>query len=193
MQVIPIYIATSARFAACEPVIKYSIEKHSSSPTTIRFISPESLGVRPTGCTGFSNLRYLLPHLLREDGYEYGIYLDVDMLLLADITELYGYRRAGKWVCLEDWSTEVSVVSVTASVPSWKLVMALSKHQLASKVPMLPKIPLCWNSEDSLARDTKLLHFTDLKRQPWFAENDRHHDARAVALWERYQSDSEFI
>lgn len=107
-----------------------------------------------SGCTGFSNVRWAINR---------GIYLDCDMIVLGDIAELWSYREPGKRVCLADGSTEVMVIDGTQTVN---------------------KIPLCWNVEDTTQPNMKLLHFTDLKTQPWFYS---HPDANAVAIYEHYK------
>lgn len=83
---------------------------------------------------------------------------------MADIAELWSYRQPGKTVCLEDGSTEVLVIDGRQIVKG---------------------IPLCWNVEDKVEPGMKLLHFTDLKTQPWFYD---HPNSEAVELWKNYVS-----
>lgn len=181
---IPIYIASSDRFACCEPVIQCSIEQNTNEETHIQFIRPDTLGLPETGCTGFTNLRFTVPELLRRDGYDFGIYLDVDMLLLGDIAELFAYRMTERFVCLMDGSTEVAVISAAIRTPPMAEVCQRHKSYLDGMMPKSRKIPWSWNVEDRFDPEAKLIHFTDLKCQPWFYDN--HPDADAVALWEHY-------
>src|SRR5690606_14692 len=127
---------------------------------------PEPLGLPYTGCTGFTNLRYIIPELCGYRGY--AIYLDVDMLVLADIAELWSYRQVGAWVQLEDGASEVAVIDCAAHthLPPMKHIHHWHKSELARAVKSVDAIPLCWNVEDKTEPGMKLLHFTDLKRQP---------------------------
>jgi lipopolysaccharide biosynthesis glycosyltransferase len=114
--------------------------------------------------------RYAIAEIFGEG---FAIYLDVDMLLVSDIAELWGYRKHGEWRCLQDGSTEVMVIdcAVRNGVPPIGQLMRLKKNQVHPKLN--PAIPLEWNCEDSAPDGAKLIHFTDLKRQPWnVARND---------------------
>ena len=159
---IKVFIGMSERFESIKTLTARSILRNTTVPVDIQYIytSPES------GCTGFSNARYDI---------EYGIYLDPDMIVLGDIADLWAYHKPGKFVCVKDGSTEVAVIDC--------------KHNCRSKHEqhLLPKacdIPLEWNCEDELKPGAKLLHFTDLKTQPWFYD---HPNAEAVAVYEDYK------
>lgn len=52
-----------------------------------------------------------------------------------------------------------------ASTPTARTVHKLQKGQV--RIPAYPCIPAAWNHEDRLYKNTKLLHFTDIDRQPW--------------------------
>ena len=183
---IPIYIASSEKFACCETAIIRSIEENTKSDVDIKIIRPSYIGMRPTGCTGFTNVRFSIPHLLLRDGYDYGIYFDVDMIILGDVAELYEYKRPGKFVCLKDGSTEVAVISAATPVPTINEIAYTNKNALIQRIPRANKIPLSWNVEDRYTPEAKLIHFTDLKRQPWFEENQPHPCQQACEIWERY-------
>lgn len=160
---IPIYIGISKRFDVVKGLTKYSIERNTSAPVNIVHLYPDI----EEGCTGFSNVRYTI---------ERGIYLDCDMIVLGDIAELWGYRRPGKFVCLKDGSTEVAVIDC--------LHYCRNKHQ-QNLLPKEPIIPLNWNCEDKVSPAAKLVHFTDLKTQPWFFQ---HPNKEASALYEQYKT-----
>lgn len=159
---IPIYIGISERFRCIEKMTAMSILEHTSAKVSIQLVYPEV----EEGCTGFTNVRYTI---------RCGIYLDCDMVLLADIADLWAYRSPGNFVCLADGSTEVAVIDC--------------EHRCRNKreehlLPKLPSIPLKWNSEDRMVPGAKLLHFTDLSTQPWF---HAHPNKEAVAIYERYR------
>ena len=127
-----------------------SIVKNTKADVSITHLYPEV----EEGCTGFSKVRWTIDR---------GIYLDCDMIVLGDIAELWSYRRSGKFVCMQDGSTEVAVID---------------------GVSKLPLIPREWNVEDRIEKGMKLLHFTDLKCQPWFYD---HPNPEAVEIWKQYK------
>lgn len=173
-------IGTAERYRAIEPHITHAIHRHASQSVEIRWMRAGENGLKETGCTGFSMYRYAVPELCGYAGS--AIYLDVDMLVLSDIAELWDYGRQGEWVCLADGSTEVMVIdcSVRNSIPPIRELMRLHKSQVR---PVLTnRIPLEWNCEDSAPEGAKLIHFTDLKRQPWFTP--ARSDSATELLWE---------
>lgn len=138
--------------------------------------------MREAGCTGFTNTRFAVPELCREMGYEFGIYLDCDMIVLGDITELFQYARAGQWSVLEDGSNEVSVICASLKYPPKETLHMRHKGTLPRGYDR-PVIPLCWNVEDRVEPKMKLLHFTGLDTQPWFYD---HPDEQAVEIYREY-------
>lgn len=179
---IPIFIASSERFKDVEWLTPFSIRENTQEDTEIYIVRPEWYGMAESGCTGFTNVRWAIPQICRELGYDFGIYLDVDMLVVGDIAELYGYRQRGKWVCLDDGSNEVSVICSSLIYPD-KSVLHLRHKGTLPMGDHLPRIPLCWNVEDRVDPEMKLLHFTSLAHQPWF---HTHYDKDAVGLYESY-------
>lgn len=171
---IPIYIGISHRFDIAKGLTESSILKHTSSPVSITHLYPET----EEGCTGFTNVRYTIKK---------GIYLDVDMLVLADIAELWEYRQPGKWVCMRDGSTEVSVIDCDHNCQN--------KHE-EHLLPKVCSIPKEWNTTDAyrvgreirflqhIPEKTKIFHFTSLAHQPWFYD---HPSQAAIDLYNEHK------
>lgn len=178
-----VFIGTSQPFDIVRHVIENSIRENTAVDVDINFISPELLNVRPSGCTGFTNLRYAVPQLCDYQGY--AIYLDIDMIVLGDLSELYAYRLRDRWVRMHDGSSEVSVIDCAAHrhLPRLNELHNFNKWQLHGMVRAANNIPPEWNVKDTVQDDMKLLHFTDLKCQPWFY---KHPCAEAVAIYEQY-------
>ena len=179
---IPIFIASSTRFADCEWMTEFSIRENTQSEVQIHIVRPQWYGMEESGCTGFTNVRFAVPQLCRLFGYEYGIYLDVDMLVTGDIKDLWQYRQPMKWVCMEDGSNEVSVICSTLQYPDKSVLHTRHKGTFA-RGSNVCNIPMVWNCEDHVTPDMKLLHFTDLRAQPWFHD---HPNTKAVAVYEEY-------
>lgn len=179
---IRIFIGSAHKWAHVEPVLEHSIRKHSSEPVEINWMRPRQLGLTENGCTGFTMFRYCIPELAQHKGF--AIYLDVDMLLLDDIAELWQYQRPGRWAMLEDGSSEVMVIDCSIDLRLSKhQLCAMRKWEVAHLLNTSSEIPLEWNCEDELLPGAKLLHFTDLERQPW--DYDIRQDD-AAQLWRAY-------
>lgn len=173
---IRVFVGSSEKFMPHEKYILNSIRRNSPGPVEVTFLRPKDLGIPEMGCTGFTNIRFAVPNAAGHQGF--AIYLDVDMIVLADIAELYAHAVAGKWCCMVDGSTEVMVIDcgARANLPDLKGISAGHKSHLAQQVPFLRCIPAEWNCEDCnpdhrKRENKKLIHFTDLKCQPYFGEN----------------------
>ncbi len=158
---IPIFIGISERFRITQGLTERSIIQNTNTPTEIKYLYPKI----EAGCTGFTNVRYEISH---------GIYLDCDMIILGDIAELWSYYEKGRFVCMEDGSTEVSVIGTSH--------LCRDKHS-EHLIPKSKTIPLSWNVKDKVIPGMKLLHFTSLATQPWFYE---HPDFEAVKIYNSY-------
>lgn len=188
---IRVFIATDGSMhGKAEKVIEYSILKHASAPVDITFMRP---GWK-SGCTGFTNHRFLIPSLCGYQGY--AIYFDVDMLLLGDIAELWSRRTSGMW-CTTAMRDDVAVIDcdafrdITAAGVKGARKDAI-RRQIGAR--RLLNIPGAWNCIDSLTPDTKLLHYSDLDRQPWHPipghPYKEHPDPAAVELFWQYYGEA---
>lgn len=84
----------------CYEVLKYSLEKHTSTPLDIRKIdinSPELASFEremdPLAATPFTYTRFLVPWLCNYEGI--ALFMDSDMLALGDISELFQLDMEG--------------------------------------------------------------------------------------------------
>lgn len=166
---IKIYIGISKRFECVKHLTANSILRNTKASVDIELLYP----VNESGCTGFSNVRFDIRK---------GIYLDCDMIVLADIAELWSYHKEGKFVCMQDGSTEVAVIDCVHTCKD--------KTQL-NVLPLSKDIPLEWNVEDykigtdPIPENAKLVHLTDLNKQPWF---HNHPNKYIVELYENYNA-----
>jgi hypothetical protein len=158
---IPIYIGISEKFKITQGLTERSILRNTSAPVEITHLYP----VIESGCTGFTNVRY---------GINHGIYLDCDMIVLGDIAELWSYYKKDYYVCMEDGSSEVAVIGCSHFCRD-------KNHEYL--IPKLKKIPMIWNVEDEIVDGMKLLHFTNLKTQPWFSD---HPNNSVINLYNEY-------
>lgn len=166
---IPVFVGSDSNWGHVEPLMRASLLAHTDADVDITFMRPESVGMRRAGCTGFTMTRFAVPELCRERGYSHGIYIDVDMFLIADIAELWTYRRSNV-AQLADGSNEVSIWPATLEMPSKAELHRFKKWDM--KYPAANVIPLEWNCEDCDPAGAKLIHYTDLSRQPWDVERE---------------------
>jgi hypothetical protein len=163
---IRVFIGSHKRFERVEPVIEYSIRKHASESVEVNIMRPEYYGYPDSGCTGFTEMRYKIPEICGYEGF--AIYLDVDMILMDDIAKLWAYKKPCHWVKMHDGSSEVMVMDCNKE----------SRYCSNS-------IPIEWNCEDCFPENwemenAKLIHFTDLKCQPWFYD---HPNKELAQIW----------
>lgn len=149
----------------------------------------------PTGLTArafateFSLFRFLIPQLCDHRGK--AIYLDSDMVVLADIGELYDTPLSGAHfaarpnaypgIAPERWALSAMVMDCTICRFDLPAIFALITEgrftytefaQMGRRVRrLLPHaiqpLPEAWNAFDVRGSTTRLIHYTDLDRQPW--------------------------
>lgn len=184
--------------AGAEDVLEYSIKKHSTQPVEIHWMRSGDPGweVGETGSetrwncghdgsqawpkrgwgTPFSCFRMAVPEAAGFEGVH--IYLDADMVLLADIAELAAHPRRNAWLSNSSTFTDVSVIDAAAfkdkkwwpSLAQMRMSGApmhyyrglIAQHQMFDE-----SLPWTWNMRDQLLPGGKLLHYTTVPCQPW--------------------------
>lgn len=182
---IRVFVGSNTPYAEQEKVLAYSIRANTEAEVEVTFMRPGENGLQACGCTGFSNYRYCVPELADHQGF--AIYLDVDMIVMGDIRDLYVWKRAGKWAVLADGSNEVAVIDCTIRMPEKERIHTYPKQQLLHMTQpyQVRAIPLEWNVEDRVTENMKLLHFTDLNMQPWLG--GKHQSPEALGVLQAYQ------
>jgi hypothetical protein len=212
---IRICIGTEPRTEIAKKVLQFSILKNVSKKYTVEFFDLNgkdwlNRGVLGEG-TGFSTLRFSIPENFEYEGK--AIYLDADMLVLGDISELWNMDKVykqnsnnvvwckyGNQLMLIDCKKARDKILTTGEIEKYldgdkdralyRRVMKLSYLE-----PRPQPIPVWWNVMDkgcvftSLkdfdSRQAKLLHYTNVPNQPWY--NPGH---AKVAIWERWLADA---
>ena len=101
---IPIFIGYDSKVKIAYHVLTESILRNSSTPVTICPINLNNLKniytrkQDPLASTEFSFSRFLVPYLMNYNGW--AIFMDSDMVMLSDITELWNLRN-------EDYAIQV--------------------------------------------------------------------------------------
>jgi len=202
-------------------VLQYSLRKNSKRdlevyvfngthnavepPSGEPFPAGMSLKAKYTNVTEFSNYRFLIPQLCNYEGR--AIYLDSDMVALADIGALFDadmggadslakaespdpgqpdFRGWGMSVSLFDCSKcrfdlDRYVDEMAQGVYTYKDLHWMTPNFLKSPPFKIGPIDPRWNDFDGHDAGTKLIHYTDLYTQPWKFPRHPYGD-----LWFRY-------
>jgi hypothetical protein len=207
-----VFVGVTEREEVPFRVLKHSIEKNSRTPVDVSPIPPArriAISSVQTG-TLFSLQRFEIPNLMRNGGR--AVYLDSDMLVFGDISELLGHDLGGH---------SVAVVDDPNSSPHWEFSSAVTKG-IQLSVMVLDCERLQWNVDDivddltnskysyrelmttlcitpaeeidtSISSDwnsldrfetgkTKLIHFTNVPMQPWTNPLSEYFDLWAKAM-----------
>lgn len=93
--IIPIFIGYDKREAVAYHVCSNSIIRHVTEPIAISPLSLNTIGfykeLHTDGSNSFIYSRFLVPHIMRYQGW--AIFIDGDMLLRADISELWKLKK----------------------------------------------------------------------------------------------------
>jgi lipopolysaccharide biosynthesis glycosyltransferase len=149
---IRVFIGTHIMHEKAEKVLIHSIRKHTNEEVDIQLLRDHIPWQTPP--TGFSSHRYMIPQLCNYQGY--AIHLDVDMLVLADIKELWDYQTPGRW-CVTDKRgkqgvrDEVSVIDCSAfrDIPDENTLKTSNGKTVAKRIVgnrYLSNIPATWNA-----------------------------------------------
>lgn len=190
---IKIFVGCSANHedAESQAVLEWSIAKHASEPFEITWMKhstdPTSIwyGWNSTlWATPFSGFRWGIPHACGYHGR--GIYMDSDVIVLADIAELWNQRMqhgkvalakgGGSWrYCVSLWDCEAMDGVV---FPFERLRKVPTSHRemvnyMASHPHMTQEFQGDWNCLDGIGytqfferSNLKALHYTDMRTQP---------------------------
>lgn len=187
---IRIFIGADENQALPAAVLAHTIRRHSSRPVQIQSLAdaalpvPHRLEVRTR--TGFTFSRFLIPELCGRSGR--AIYLDADMLVFRDISEVWdapvpsgvsllytrqpekGRRARYAVMTLDcgalDWDLAQIVADLDAGRVNYEaLVYDFALVRSDAKTDALPET---WNSLDAYREgETALLHYTAMPTQPW--------------------------
>ena len=150
--------------------------------------APLSLRAKYRNITEFSNYRFIIPQLCGFEGK--AIYIDSDMICLADISDLFGSSlgdadflakaftasngdpRWGMSVTLFDcararFELERYIDEIDSGLYSYNDLHQMTPRFLAVHPFRVAPIDPNWNSYDVFDQHTKLIHYTNLHSQPW--------------------------
>jgi lipopolysaccharide biosynthesis glycosyltransferase len=193
--VIPIFIGYDSKVKIAYHVLAESILRNSSTPVTISPINLNNLKniytrkQDPLASTEFSFSRFLVPHLMNYNGW--AIFMDSDMVMLSDITELWNLRNEDYaiQVCKHDYTPNsknkfLGNNQTIYAKKNWSSLMLMDCSKCKTLTPeyvntrsglelhqfkwldenLIGSIPLEWNwlvGEYPYKKDVHNIHFTE--------------------------------
>ena len=215
-----IFIATDGKaMKRAELALEYSIKKHASGPVDIEWMDEERGEPAWTGWnrknwyTRFTCFRFAIPELSGFKGRT--IYVDVDQLFLDDIYELINLPipedkalLALNWVRTDvmvvdnakfknfDWWPSVEEMKASG-MKAKDYLHLIKEHDIVGHLPN----EWCCNDGKGYEREkTKLLHFTEMKTQPfkpypkgwksWKFDYPPHPHQESARIWWEYYAEA---
>jgi lipopolysaccharide biosynthesis glycosyltransferase len=193
--VIPIFIGYDSKVKIAYHVLAESILRNSSTPVTVSPINLSNLKniytrkQDPLASTEFSFSRFLVPHLMDYNGW--AIFMDSDMVMLSDITELWNLRKEDYaiQVCKHDYTPNsknkfLGNNQTIYAKKNWSSLMLMDCSKCKTLTPeyvntrsglelhqfkwldenLIGSIPLEWNwlvGEYPYKKDVHNVHFTE--------------------------------
>ncbi len=217
---IKIYVGTDPFMKKAEMALLKSLEKTTSGPWEVIWMDYARGGIwsnwnigRPRRNpypgqgwgTDFTCFRFAIPEA---NGFEgRAIYLDVDMILLKDIRNLFEHPMDKPVMLPEHWDVILYDCAKFKDLDWWPKieVMKPSGMMMNEYVKLLLKndyvsfdLPEIWDCRDGEGYDpetTSLIHYTDMNTQPWKPYPKRfeyppHPRPDMVELWENLYNEA---
>jgi len=186
-----VFIGYDHRQPVSYSVLDYSIRKYLRRPVAITPLVIDTLPLERQGLTPFTFTRFLVPYLMGYQGW--AVFLDIDMLLRADINELFEFADDDKAI----------MVSKNRHRFEWASVMLMNCARLEMLTPefvakaqrlhtlefleegLIGDLPAEWNhlvGYDPPNPSAKLVHYT--QGVPAFPETS---DSEFAREWQQTQ------
>lgn len=187
MDPIRIFVGGTGEHDLPTRVLEHSIRRRMADPDRLRFVRlwdsaveiPVPKSPQNRGRTTFSFQRFIIPEECGFTGR--AIYLDSDMIVLADIAELFDspFPEGVKVLSTADnWQTAVLLIDCSVGWRVGDLIDSLDRGDCTYQQLMNCRTPALsggfartlhagWNHGDYMNSETRLLHFTAMATQPW--------------------------
>jgi len=191
-----VFVGTDAAQMLGVRMLQYSIDKFSSMDISVEPLDWTRMPVpkepKNRSKTGFSFCRFDIPRLCDYSGR--GVYMDADMQVFADITELWTLpmQDADLLYALthpsQGRTPQTSVMLLNCEALKWDvddIIRGLDEVRYSYKELMSdlcivkpgrtkPLIPYWWNSLEIYEPGrTSLIHYTDMVTQPWVSSANK--------------------
>ncbi|MCP3984639.1 MAG: hypothetical protein GY723_09615 [bacterium] len=197
-----IFLGTQPAQWRAERVFLASIAEHRNPARRYEIYRMEDLRGfdRREWTTGFTNYRFAIPSLA--GGHGRAIYNDVDQIYLTDPAELFDLDLdldldGHGYLVINDQDTSVMLIDCERMLAVWSREDAQfrPKKELGARAAGIPglcgTLPPEWNARDGEyeAGRSKLIHYTNLRTQPWrpFPERFAYREGPAAEVWKGYE------
>jgi lipopolysaccharide biosynthesis glycosyltransferase len=162
-----IFIGVDPRQAVSVATLASSIYRQSSKPVSITPLILSQLPLQRKGLTEFTYSRFLCPYLCNYEGWS--LFLDADMLLKTDITELFALAddKYDIMVCKNphkfEWASVMLFNNAKCRVLTPEYIETADGLHGISWTKNIGELPLEWNhlvGYDAPRPDAKLVHYT---------------------------------
>jgi len=162
-----IYIGVDPRQAVSVSTLINSIYRQSSKPVSITPIMLSQVPLKRKGLTEFTYSRFLAPYLSNYEGWS--LFLDADMLLRADIAELFALAddKYDVMVCKNphkfEWASVMLFNNAKCKILTPEYIETAEGLHGIGWTDNVGELPLEWNhlvGYDEPRTDAKLVHFT---------------------------------
>ena len=205
-EIIDVFVGADRSQLMAVAVLEHSIRRHTARPVRVSPLIdldlPEPRDVRQGSRTNFSFARFAIPELAGYAGK--GLYLDADMLVFADIGELWDTPLGQAVVAIQEELPAHALAHAKAGAPAkrvkqssvmlidcararWRATEIIAgldgrytyeelMHQLCilGEGEIAYAVPFAWNSLEHYDSQTRLIHYTDMDTQPWVSPDNRH-------------------
>ena len=175
-----VVIGASAEQKLPALVCEHSILRHCPEAKVVQVFDREMPRWSGGMGTPFSFVRHWVPELCGNQGR--AIYLDSDMIVFASVRGLWDLPMDGAAVLYSPAQFSVLIIDCEILYP-WPLSVVLDDLEAGrisyAQVMQMgylsgrwkrPSVPDEWNRLDLYEPNTSLLHYTNMRRQPWLAE-----------------------
>lgn len=199
---IRVFVGTDPQQAVAERALAASILRNTPGDVSITWMRQGDngwdWGGRAAGwATPFSMFRWYVPQTCNYEGR--AIYLDADMLVLADLRELWEWELptdAPGAYCGRDSRKADVILWQCGNAGRWDREQYEGRHALVRDLGgdalRWHKLPPEWDHCDKMGPNTKILHFTKLSMQPhkpypdMYPYDQPHTDPAACELFWKY-------
>lgn len=214
---IRIFVGSETGQGAAEAALAQSIRRNVSGPVAITWMR-EGAGEAWSGWsrdgwyTGFTCFRYAIPFVARQGR---AIYMDVDMIALRDLRELWEMELHRPIAALTPRRADVMLIDCDAlaarAVAGWPSTLEEMKRsgrpiehyrRMLEAADCFQPLDGRWNVIDGAngesLDDIAILHFSDMSTQPWRPFPDRfdyrpHPRPDLEAVWREYAAAAEAV
>lgn len=183
-KVVNIYVGAQEEQYIPARVLEYSIRKHTLLDVNVMRLGELISGTKFKGRTPFSGQRFEIPQLNKFS--DKAIYLDSDMLVFHDISDLLDQSgeaavSACKVRANVNRKPQYSVMVIDCSKAKWDTDEIADAAEISYDRTMFEldfeedksrEIEPYWNDLEYFDQNTKLLHFTDMDKQPWISKSN---------------------